>query len=96
MASVSGDMADVEFSHSDFTAAVSHLLDAGGATVDAFCVAFGALGSTVVESALADVDTLVRQAMAELADIGGDLSIDVGTVHTELRELDARMAGGDG
>lgn len=95
MASVGGDMADIEFSDSDFTEAVAHLLDAGAASVDAFCVAFGALGSTVVESALGDVDALVRQAMAALAGVGGDLSIDVGTVHTELRELDAQMAGAD-
>lgn len=96
MASVSADMADVEFSHSDFTAAASHLLEAGGTSGDAFCVALGALGSDVVESALADVDALVRQAMTELADVGGDLSIDVGTVHTELRALDVRLAGADG
>ena len=89
-------MADVEYSDSDLTEAVSHLRDAGAAAVDAFCVAFGALGSTVVEAALGDVDALVRQAMAALAGVGGDLSIDVGMVHTELRELDVRMAGADG
>ncbi|WP_194409664.1 hypothetical protein [Microbacterium cremeum] len=89
-------MADVEFSDSDFTGAVSHLLDAGDTSVDAFCVAFGALGSAVVESAVGDVDGLVRHAMAALAGVGGDLSTDVGTVHTELRALDAQLAGAGG
>ncbi|WP_127818924.1 hypothetical protein [Microbacterium sp. CPCC 204701] len=89
-------MADVEFSDSDFAEAISHLLDAGDAPVDTLCVAFGALGSTVVESAVGSVDALVRHAVTALVGVGDDLSADVSTVHTELLALDAQMAGTGG
>ena len=89
-------MADVEFRDSDFAEAVLNLQKAGDAPADGFCPAFGALGSSVVESALGDVDAVIRHAMSALAGVGHDLSVDVGTVHTELRALDAQLAGASG
>ena len=89
-------MADVEFADSDFAEAVLNLTKAGDAPADGFCPAFGVLGSPIVESALGDVDAIVRQAMSALAGVGDDLSRDVDTVHTELRALDAQLAGAPG
>ncbi|HEY9308626.1 MAG TPA: hypothetical protein VIP82_12575 [Microbacterium sp.] len=89
-------MADVEFADSDFAEAVLNLQEAGDAPADGFCPAFGALGSPVVESALGDVDAVIRHAMSALAGVGHDLSVDVDTVHTELRALDAQLAGAPG
>jgi hypothetical protein len=89
-------MADVEFADSDFADAVLSLQKAGDAPVDGFCPAFGVLGSPVVESALGDVDAVIRHAMSALAGVGHDLSVDVDTVHTELRALDAQLAGASG
>lgn len=86
-------MADVEFEDSDFAAATSHLTQAGVAPVAPFCPSFAAVGSGVVASAVGDVDALIRQAMSALAGVAAELSADVDTVHTELRALDARMAG---
>ncbi|WP_146145336.1 hypothetical protein [Microbacterium timonense] len=89
-------MADLEFDDSDFAEAVMHLQHAGDAPVDSVCLAFGALGSPVVESALGDVDSIVTQAMTALAGVGADLRADVDTVHAELRALDAELAGAGG
>ncbi len=89
-------MADVEFADSDFAEAVLSLQKAGDAPAEGYCPAFGVLGSPVVESALGDVDAIVRQAMSALAGVGHDLSVDVGAVHTELRALDAQLAGASG
>lgn len=88
-------MADVEFADSDLAVATSHLAQAGVAPGDPFCPWVGAVGSDVVASAIGDVDALVRQAMTALAGVAAELSADVHTVHTELRALDARMAGAD-
>ncbi|WP_347977682.1 hypothetical protein [Microbacterium sp. ProA8] len=89
-------MADVEFEDSDLTEAVLNLQKAGDVPGDGFCQAFGVLGSPVVESALGDADAIIRQAMSALAGVGHDLSVDVDTVHTELRALDAQLAGASG
>jgi hypothetical protein len=89
-------MADVEFEDSDLTEAVLNLQKAADVPGDGFCPAFGVLGSPVVESALGDADAIIRQAMSALAGVGHDLSVDVDTVHTELRALDAQLAGASG
>lgn len=89
-------MADVEFSDSDFAEAVTQLSQAADAPADAVCLSFGVLGSGTVESALGEVDAVVRQAMTALAAAAGDLSADVDTVHRELRALDAQLAGTGG
>jgi hypothetical protein len=87
-------MSDIEFDDSDFTAAVSHLRQAGDAAVESFCPAFGVLGASVVESALNRVDGVVRSAMTALAGVGDELATDTATVHDELRRTDAQLAGG--
>jgi hypothetical protein len=89
-------MADVEFENSDFAEAILNLQKAGDTAADGFCPAFGVLGSPVVESALGDADAIIRHAMSALAGVGHDLSVDVDTVHTELRALDAQLAGASG
>lgn len=89
-------MADIEYADSDFTAAISCLTQAGDAVADGFCPAFSVLGSSIVESALADVDTVVRATMTSLGGAGRQLAADATTVHEELRRTDAALAGGTG
>ncbi|MDE0545172.1 hypothetical protein [Microbacterium sp. C7(2022)] len=86
-------MADVEFRHSDFIDAVAHLRESGAAHEEAFCPAFGVLGSARVEAALVDVDGVVRAAMAALAERGDQLAVSAAVVHSELKRLDSSMAG---
>jgi hypothetical protein len=87
-------MGVVEFSNADFAVAGEQLRVASEAFDDASHPEFGAVGSSVVESALLRVDDILRGVTTSLSDAGAELVARTAAVQSELQRTDAELAGG--
>lgn len=88
-------MADLSVQQADLDAARAHL-SAATAPVDDRCLAADAVGSMEVASALGDLDSLIRTALAALSTCAATAAGDLATVSTAFDEADASLAGGGG
>lgn len=84
---------DIDVNHLDLASA---LLRSVGNAVAGVCGPTGACGSATVESALSEVDAIVRVALDALADVSQQLARDVAGAAQTFTDADSALAAGAG
>lgn len=85
-------MTDLTVNQADIDATRTSLNAAAAPIVDV-CIGADAVGSTLVASAISEVDSIVRTILTALTGAAEAASTDVGVIGTALDDTDAALAG---